>query len=133
MEMLRRPEGQAARNPPARRSDLLGFRHRPCGRCLLGVGRPRAGARRAVLGTQAPQQALSISGVTSRVDISGARPVLFVDGEAANDGTAAEKLPPLDIVVTGNDGAHHTLQAGDFRPPDRSRRNIRLFEPARRA
>jgi hypothetical protein len=30
--------------------------------------------------------------------------VLFVDGEAANDGAAAQQLPPLEIVVTGNDG-----------------------------
>ena len=48
--------------------------------------------------------ALSISGVTSRVDASGPTPVLFVDGEAANDGAQAAQLPPLEIRVTGNDG-----------------------------
>lgn len=47
---------------------------------------------------------LSISGVTSRVDGTGLRPVLLVDGEAGNDGAAAVPLPPLDIKVTGNDG-----------------------------
>ena len=48
---------------------------------------------------------LSISAVTSRVDQSGERPVLFVDGEAGNDGASAAPLPPLEISVTGNDGS----------------------------
>ena len=48
--------------------------------------------------------ALSISGVTSRVDASGAKPVLFVDGEAVNDGTEPSPLPPLEIKVLGHDG-----------------------------
>lgn len=56
------------------------------------------------LTAQTERQALRISAVTSRVDVSGARAVLFVDGEAANDGDQAEVLPALDIVVTGNDG-----------------------------
>ncbi len=55
-------------------------------------------------GAQAPQGALRISGVTSRIDGSGTRTVLFVDGEAANDGKTTEHLPPLEIAVTGNDG-----------------------------
>ena len=33
----------------------------------------------------------------------GTKPVLFVDGEAANDGAKAAPLPPLEIRVTGND------------------------------
>lgn len=53
---------------------------------------------------RAPVRGLAITGVTSRVDASGARPVLFVDGEAANEGAATESLPPLDVVVSGNDG-----------------------------
>lgn len=48
--------------------------------------------------------ALSISGVSSRVDSSGLRPVLLVDGEAGNDGAEVAILPPLEIRVTGNDG-----------------------------
>ena len=44
----------------------------------------------------------AIAGVTSRVDASGA-PVLFVDGEAVNDGAKAGQSPPLEIRVTGND------------------------------
>jgi hypothetical protein len=47
---------------------------------------------------------LAITGVTSRIDASGDRPVLLVDGAAKNDGAATEALPPLDIAVTGNDG-----------------------------
>ncbi len=52
----------------------------------------------------APHSALRISGVTSRVDASGARPILLVDGEAANDGASIDHLPSLGIAVTGNDG-----------------------------
>lgn len=48
--------------------------------------------------------ALSISGVSSRVDSSGRKPVLLVDGEAGNDGKEEAELPPLEIRVTGNDG-----------------------------
>jgi hypothetical protein len=49
--------------------------------------------------------ALIISTVTSRVDRTGERALLFVDGEAGNDGAAAASLPPLEISVTGNDGS----------------------------
>ena len=51
-----------------------------------------------------PIAALSITGVTSHVDSSGGKPVLFVDGEAGNDGHDAAVLPPLEIRVTGEDG-----------------------------
>ena len=51
-----------------------------------------------------PQSALRISGVSSRVDTSGINAILFVDGEAANDGWDVEQLPGLEIAVTGNDG-----------------------------
>ncbi len=47
---------------------------------------------------------LSITGVTSHVDASGGKPVLFVDGEAGNDGGTAAALPPLEIRVTSDDG-----------------------------
>jgi hypothetical protein len=30
--------------------------------------------------------------------------LLFIDGEASNDGNGASALPPLEIRVTGNDG-----------------------------
>jgi len=63
------------------------------------------------LESPSPSQALRISGITSRVDVKGARPVLFVDGEAANDGSVASNLPPLDIAVTDHDGriTHYRL------------------------
>ena len=51
-----------------------------------------------------PVAALSITGVTSHVDSSGEKPVLFVDGEAGNDGPDIAVLPPLEIRVTGEDG-----------------------------
>ena len=83
------------------------------------------------LQTQAPLKALRISGVKSRVDVSGARPILFVDGEAANDGSAAEILPALEIVVTGNDGRITRYRLGTAARFHGPWRNIRLFEPAR--
>jgi hypothetical protein len=48
--------------------------------------------------------ALTLSGVVSRVDLSGPRPLLRVDGEAGNDGAARAELPPLEIRVAGLDG-----------------------------
>ncbi len=58
----------------------------------------------AFFGPDRATTALSISSVSSRVDSSGHRPVLLVDGEAGNDGMEAAELPPLEIRVTGNDG-----------------------------
>jgi hypothetical protein len=55
-------------------------------------------------GRQVSRSALSIYGITSRIDASGAQSVLLVDGEAVNDGEATEHLPPLEIAVIGNDG-----------------------------
>jgi hypothetical protein len=51
-----------------------------------------------------PAAALRISEVDSRVDSTGAKPVLFVDGEAMNDGTAEAPMPALEIMVTDNSG-----------------------------
>ncbi len=52
-----------------------------------------------------PPALLSLSSITSRVDLSGQKPVLFVDGEAGNDGAEASVLPPLEIHVTADDGS----------------------------
>lgn len=52
----------------------------------------------------APVSALRIEAVSSRVDLTGERPLLFIDGGAANDGSIAEPLPSLDILVSDNDG-----------------------------
>lgn len=53
---------------------------------------------------QAPKAAFSVAGVSSRFDLSGGKPVLLVDGEAANDGAEAGVLPPLEICVAAPDG-----------------------------
>jgi hypothetical protein len=105
MDMLRRPAETIAPRKPTRGGPLfwaagLGFAAAAfwiSGGHALVRGTP-------FIGTEAPHGALSISGVTSRVDGSGAHPVLFVDGETANDGSAIAHLPPLEIAVTGNDG-----------------------------
>ena len=105
MEMLRRPEGPAVRASAVRGGPVFWIVGIGLAAAAFWVSGGHALLRGAPsLGTQAHQQALRISGVTSRVDVSGARPVLFVDGEAANDGGTTETLPPLEIVVTGNDG-----------------------------
>lgn len=56
-------------------------------------------------GPQAPKAAFSVAGVSSRFDISGTKPVLLVDGEAANEGSEAGILPPLEIRVAAADGS----------------------------
>lgn len=105
MDMLRGPEAQAMRTPAVRAGPVFWVSGIGLIAAAFWVSGGHALVRGApFLSVQTPQRAFSISGVTSRVDASGARPVLFVDGEAANDGAAAEILPPLDIVVTGNDG-----------------------------
>lgn len=58
----------------------------------------------AAFGGRPVAGALHISDLASRVDASGARAVLLVDGEAANDGPTVAHLPPLEIAVAGNDG-----------------------------
>ncbi|WP_245295182.1 hypothetical protein [Manganibacter manganicus] len=49
--------------------------------------------------------ALNLSVVTSRVDVSGEKPMLLIDGEAGNNGNRAAPLPPIDISVKDNVGA----------------------------
>ena len=105
MDMLRRPRQAAAPQKPTRGGPLF---------WVAGVGLAVAafwmsGGHALVRGSpfisaDAPHSALSISAVTSRVDNSGTRPILLVDGEAANDGADVAHLPPLDIAVIGNDG-----------------------------
>ncbi len=51
---------------------------------------------------QAPD--LRIAEISSRIDSSGVRPLLLVDGAAFNDGESPAVLPPIDVAVTGNDG-----------------------------
>lgn len=67
------------------------------------------------LSTAQAAPGFTISGVTSRIDTIGARPVLFVDGQASNSGNMAAPLPPLEIHVTGIDGqiARYKLGTAD--------------------
>ncbi|KUM25271.1 hypothetical protein AU467_04820 [Mesorhizobium loti] len=100
MGMLRKPEAAPAR--PASRGGPI-FWTAGVGVALVAfwVSGGHALVRQSPFwATAQPASALSISGVTSRIDASGLKPVLFVDGEAANDGARAESLPPLEIRVT---------------------------------
>jgi len=56
-------------------------------------------------GSGTASSALSIVGVTSRVDATGRNPILLVDGEADNDGETSVILPPLEIHVSDNRGS----------------------------
>ncbi|WP_378948264.1 hypothetical protein [Mesorhizobium sp. ANAO-SY3R2] len=47
---------------------------------------------------------LRLADITSRVDASGHRSVLIVDGAAVNDGDVAAELRPIDIFVASDDG-----------------------------
>lgn len=47
---------------------------------------------------------LRLADVTSRIDASGRKSVLIVDGAAVNDGTAAAELRPIDVYVASDDG-----------------------------
>jgi hypothetical protein len=49
-------------------------------------------------------QDLRLAEVNSRVDSSGRKPLLLVDGAAFNDGNSPAVLPPIDVAVVGNDG-----------------------------
>ena len=102
MGMLRKPEAMPA--PPASRGGPV-FWIAGVGIALVSfwVSGGHALVRQSPFwASSEPASALSISGVTSRIDVSGLKPVLFVDGEAANDGAQAEALPPLEIRVTDN-------------------------------
>ena len=102
MDMLRRPETPVPAAPASRGGPIF---------WIAGLGAVFA----AFWISGGHALVLTISGVTSRVDATGMRPVLFVDGEAANDGAAAATLPPLQIRVTDNDGriTRYTLGTSD--------------------
>lgn len=62
-----------------------------------------SGGHALVRDTSGPAQPLRIASVISRVDTSGGRMMLNIDGEAVNDGGKAQPMPALDIRVMGND------------------------------
>lgn len=105
MNMLRRPSAPAEPRNPVRGGPLFWATGIALAVAAFWVSGGHALVRGVSLaGIEAPQSALRISGVTSRVDASGAKAILFVDGEASNDGQAVEQLPGLEIAVTDNDG-----------------------------
>lgn len=59
-----------------------------------------------------PAQALRISSVSSRVEGSGQRAMLHVEGEAANEGGGTLSLPQLEIRITDNEGADTRYNLG---------------------
>lgn len=102
MGMLRKPD--AAPSRPSRGGPMFWIAGVGIALASFWVSGGHALVRQSPFWTTAgPASALTISGVTSRIDASGLKPVLFVDGEAANDGTRSEELPPLEIRVTDND------------------------------
>ena len=80
-----------------------------------------------------PAAALSISGVSSRIEMAGSRTFLHVDGHAANDGTAEAALPPLEIRVASNDGRVTRYKLGTsgraMKPGDKFAFSSRLDVP----
>ncbi|CDX23148.1 conserved hypothetical protein [Mesorhizobium sp. ORS 3324] len=102
MDMLRRPEVLPAR-PGSRGGPIFWIAGVSAALVAFWVSGGHALVRQSSFWSNAqPASAFSISGVTSRVDASGLKSVLFVDGEAANDGIEAASLPPLEIRVTDN-------------------------------
>jgi len=104
MDMLRKPEPAAERPPASRGGPIFWIAGVGAALAAFWVSGGHALVRQSPFwSSDPPAAALSIQGVSSRIDASGPKPVLFVDGEAANDGATSTPLPPLEIRVTGND------------------------------
>jgi hypothetical protein len=103
MDMLRRNRASAAPSKPARGGPLFWAVGIGLVAAAFWVSGGHALISDAPFGAGTPS-ALTISAVTSRVDASGSRPILLVDGQAANNGASVEHLPALEIAVAGNDG-----------------------------
>ncbi|AZV19917.1 hypothetical protein EN904_17135 [Mesorhizobium sp. M7A.F.Ca.CA.001.07.2.1] len=104
MDMLRKPEAPPERLPASRGGPIFWVAGIGAALAAFWVSGGHALVRQAPFLSSAQASALSISGVTSRVDATGPNAALFVDGEAVNDGAKPTELPPLEIRVTGNDG-----------------------------
>ncbi|WP_421916111.1 hypothetical protein [Mesorhizobium sp.] len=118
MDMLRKPEAPVDRPPASRGGPIFWIAGIGAALAAFWVSGGHALVRHAPFpAIQEAASALSISSVTSRVDASGEKPVLFVDGEAANDGSASTPLPPLEIQVTGNDGLTTRYRLGTSNRP----------------
>lgn len=60
----------------------------------------------------APVAAFSLMDVTSRVDVSGHRPIILIDGTAANEGSATAVLLDLEIRVADLAGSVTRFRLG---------------------
>ena len=113
MDMLRKPEAAMERPWASRGGPIFWIAGLSAAFAAFWVSGGHTLVRQAplLLAAQETGAAFTISGVTSRIDASGLKPVLFVDGEAANDGASPSPLPPMEIRVTGEDGhtARYTL------------------------
>ncbi|TIQ22693.1 MAG: hypothetical protein E5X51_05685 [Mesorhizobium sp.] len=105
MDMLRKPVAAMERLRASRGGPIFWIAGLSAAFAAFWISGGHALVRQAplLLAAQKTGAALTISGVTSRIDASGPKPVLFVGGEAANDGASPSPLPPLEIRVTGND------------------------------
>lgn len=106
MEMLRKPDGAPVRTAASRGGPIFWIAGVGAALAAFWASGGDAFVRQMPFfaAGEAGGAAFSISGVTSRVDVSSLKPLLFVDGEAANDGARTAPLPPLEIKVAGNDG-----------------------------
>ncbi|RWP41804.1 MAG: hypothetical protein EOR04_13800 [Mesorhizobium sp.] len=105
MDMLRKPVAAMGRLRASRGGPIFWIAGLSAAFAAFWISGGHALVRQTPLLLAARQAgaALTISGVTSRIDASGPQPVLFVGGEAANDGASPSPLPPLEVRVTGND------------------------------
>ncbi|QIA21644.1 hypothetical protein [Mesorhizobium sp. AA22] len=105
MDMLRKPKAAMERLRASRGGPIFWIAGLSVAFAAFWISGGHALVRQAplLLAAQETGAALTISGVTSRIDASGPEPVLFVGGEAANDGAGPLPLPPLEFRVTGND------------------------------
>ena len=75
----------------------------------------------------------TLSEVSSRVDLSGHRAIIFVDGKAANDGATAAVLPNLEIRVADLAGGITRYRLGtssrNLEPGERFAFSSRLDAP----
>lgn len=100
MEMLRKPEAATGRLRISRGGPIFWIAGLSAAFAAFWISGGHALMRQAplLLAAQETGTALTISGVTSRIDASGPEPVLFVGGEAANDGQ------PVAIAAVGDPG-----------------------------
>jgi hypothetical protein len=135
MDMLRKPVAAMERLRASRGGPIFWIAGLSAAFAAFWVSGGHALLRQTplLLAAQQTGAALTISGVTSRIDASGPQPFLLVGGEAANDGASPSPLPPLEVRVTGNDGrtTRYSLATSDrsLAPGERFAFSSRLDVP----